>query len=89
MSENCWEHKKCGREPGGANAQTKGTCPVMTFQALEGKNGGTGGGRCCWRVPEPKGCGPALPHWSDLDRNCLGCEFFTRVSREQGSSFIP
>ncbi|MCU0799764.1 MAG: hypothetical protein MUC62_08860 [Candidatus Thermoplasmatota archaeon] len=89
MTTNCWEYRRCGREPGGLNTLSQGVCPTHSFNDLDGKNGGQGGGRCCWRVPEPKGVGPALPHWSDMDRNCLGCDFFKRVSKEQGASFIP
>lgn len=28
MKLNCWEFKKCGREPGGLKARERGACPA-------------------------------------------------------------
>ena len=38
---NCWEHKKCGRQPGGHRVQELGVCPAATNTELHGAHGGT------------------------------------------------
>jgi hypothetical protein len=48
---NCWEVIRCGREPGGANENNLGVCPVSTEARLDGVNHGKNGGRACWGVP--------------------------------------
>jgi hypothetical protein len=48
MKMNCWQVKKCGREPGGGNEAQLGVCPAATETALQGVNGGKNGGRACW-----------------------------------------
>ena len=45
---NCWEFKKCGREPGGSKVSELGECPAATEIRLDGQNHGTKGGRMCW-----------------------------------------
>jgi len=40
---NCWDFKKCGREPDGENIAECGVCPAAT-------EGGDNGGRACWVV---------------------------------------
>ena len=47
---NCWEFKKCGREPGGAKVAELGECPAASYRILDGQNHGTNGGRMCWLV---------------------------------------
>ena len=47
---NCWEHKKCGRQPGGHKAQELGICPVTTYTDLHGAHGGANAGRACWAI---------------------------------------
>lgn len=34
--QNCWEFKKCGREPGGAKASELGVCPAATDASSDG-----------------------------------------------------
>ena len=36
---NCWEFKKCGRQPSGGKAVELGICPVTTDSTLDGTNG--------------------------------------------------
>ena len=45
--QNCWEFKKCGREPGGGNILKEGVCPAATFELADGFCGGKNGGRAC------------------------------------------
>ena len=36
MKLNCWQVKKCGREPGGAKVAEFGVCPAAAETALNG-----------------------------------------------------
>ena len=47
---NCWEFKRCGREPGGMNSRELGVCPAASETRVDGANGGHNGGRACWAV---------------------------------------
>ena len=47
---NCWEFKKCGRQPGGEQAEEQGVCPVTEHRKLHGIHGGVNAGRACWIV---------------------------------------
>lgn len=44
MKVNCWELRKCGREPGGANVSEFGLCPAATEARVDGMNRGAKGG---------------------------------------------
>ena len=48
--KNCWEFKKCGREPGGARADELGVCPVAMKTGYYGLDGEIEVGRLCWYV---------------------------------------
>lgn len=50
MSKNCWEVKKCGRQPGGSLVLDLGICPAALNSSLEGIHGGDKCGRACWVV---------------------------------------
>ncbi len=41
---NCWEFKKCGREPGGAKIEE---CLAAKDSEIDGTNSGKKGGRVC------------------------------------------
>ncbi len=84
---NCWEFKKCGREPGGAKVGELGECPAAKQDWLDGQNGGTQGGRLCWIVQATL-CGNQVQgdFFSKLG-NCVKCEFLKSVMREEGSNF--
>ena len=47
---NCWEVKKCGREPHGAKATELGICPATSDTQYTGKNAGINASKYCWRV---------------------------------------
>ena len=50
MKINCWEFKKCGRQPGGAKAAELGVCPATVSAVLNGAHGGQNAGRACWVI---------------------------------------
>jgi len=53
---NCWEYKKCGREPRGKNVHMLGVCPVAGDTTADGLNDGKNGGRLCWVILQKAVC---------------------------------
>lgn len=85
--QNCWDYHGCGREAGGAKVKELGVCPASVNKKLDGFNRGTCGGRSCF-VVEGTLCGSQKQGDVDDKRdNCLKCEFYKQVKREEGASF--
>ena len=81
---NCWEFKKCGREPGGANAQKYGVCAASTETSANNLNGGKNGGRACWAVAGTA-CGGTIQGTFALKLGkCLRCDFYRLIVQEEG-----
>ncbi|EKD33027.1 MAG: hypothetical protein ACD_76C00102G0007 [uncultured bacterium] len=81
---NCWEFKRCGREPYGAKAQTLGVCPAATERRLDGVHGGRNSGRACWVVAGTFCRGEVQGTYADKEHRCSQCDFFLRVREEHG-----
>ncbi len=84
MSINCWDYKKCGREPGGAKVAELGVCPAAVDQTTDGLNGGKNGGRICWAVTGTFCDGKVQGAFAEKEITCLNCEFFKVVKDEEG-----
>ncbi len=85
--QNCWEFKKCGREPGGVNAAERGVCPASQETNIDGLNFGKNGGRICWAIAGTF-CGEVEPA-GDFARqllSCMDCDFFKKVQAEEGTA---
>ncbi|MFC1706162.1 helix-turn-helix domain-containing protein [Planctomycetota bacterium] len=81
---NCWEVLKCGREPGGSNAQLDGPCTAAQERAANGVNSGTNGGRICWAISGTF-CGAQVEGTDAMKFiSCLSCDFFYQVLQEEG-----
>jgi hypothetical protein len=85
---NCWEFKKCGREPGGAKAEELGVCPAAVDDKYHGVNKGKNSGRVCWLVPgtlcDIKMKGKRLKkQWE-----CSQCMVFQVIREEEGDNFV-
>ncbi|MFA6449894.1 MAG: hypothetical protein WCX65_10515 [bacterium] len=87
MKQNCWEFKKCGREPGGAKVQELGACPAATTADYTGANSGKNGGRLCWKVSGTYCKGEVQGSFASKYANCVMCDFFTLVKQEEGGAF--
>lgn len=85
--ENCWEAKKCGREPGGAKVKELGVCPAVTDKTAHGKNSGQNGGRMCWAVAGTFCGGKVQGTFAQKQLSCMTCEFFKQVKTEEGNGF--
>lgn len=79
---NCWEHRHCGREPGGAHADEHGICPAASETRLDGVHGGVNAGRACWAVAgslgrTENGCSCESPV------DCFHCDFYRAVITDE------
>lgn len=85
---NCWEVRRCGREPGGDRAGVFGVCPAAAERRLDGVNGGRNGGRACWAVAGTL-CSDELQgsHATKVQR-CHACELYLAVCAEEGEAMV-
>jgi hypothetical protein len=84
LKKNCWEFKKCGREPGGANVAASGVCPAANEAAIAETNSGKNGCRACWAI-NGKFSRELVPG-SPPNRlgDCLQCDFLKQNENEDG-----
>ncbi|XOF34075.1 MAG: two-CW domain-containing protein [Candidatus Electrothrix sp. YB6] len=76
---NCWEFKKCGREPGGKAVALYGVCPAAVEQRADGIHNGKNGGRCCWIIGDSY-CSDENGGYSTGNfMVCRKCEFYRLV----------
>ena len=87
MAGNCWEVKKCCREPGTVPRNGELACPAAHRTEFDGANGGKNGGRVCWYVAGTLCGGKKQGSFVDKQITCLACNFYQRVKREEGTGF--
>ena len=85
---NCWEFKKCGREPGGVKAKELGVCPVTLEIRCDKVNAGKNAGRCCWAVTGTLCGGKVQGAFASKVGNCMNCDFFKLVVKEEGRTYF-
>lgn len=85
---NCWEFKKCGREPGGAHVRDLGVCQAATEERLDGVHGGSYAGRSCWVVAGTLCGGQVQGTFAQKYKNCEICEFYRKVKEEEFPKFM-
>ncbi len=86
--QNCWEFKKCGRQPAGPKAAELGVCPASIERRTSGVNGGSQGGRACWALTGTL-CGARVQGtFASKLVSCQKCEFYEVVRREEGAAFV-
>jgi hypothetical protein len=83
MATNCWEHKKCGREPHGSKVNELGICPAATCKTTDKLKNGKNGGRCCWAVVGTLCGGKVQGSFAEKMTNCMNCDFFKIVWKEE------
>ncbi len=86
---NCWEAKKCGREPGGHAVAKEGPCPAAVEGTLDGVHGGKNSGRTCWVLAGTFCSGQVAGTAARKISSCMECEFFQLVQREEGEDVVP
>jgi hypothetical protein len=72
MGQNCWEHKKCGREPGGAKAVELGVCVAAPSH-----------GRDCWAIAGTLCGGKVQGTSAEKIGSCRACEFYKGVMMDE------
>ncbi|KKR18007.1 MAG: hypothetical protein UU65_C0003G0013 [candidate division CPR2 bacterium GW2011_GWC1_41_48] len=85
---NCWEEKKCGREPGGNKISEFGVCPASIEKRTNGLNDGKCGGRACWAIVGTMCNGKVQGTYAAKLGNCLNCEHYKKVIVDQGALFV-
>ena len=86
--QNCWDVKKCGREPGGVKVAELGVCPAAMETKTNGLNHGKNGGRVCWALAGTLCGGKVQGSFASKLANCLDCEFHKLVQKEEGKSLV-
>ena len=81
-TKNCWEFRKCGREPRGERVHEYGSCPAATETRASGVNGGRNAGRTCWAIAGTMCGGKVQGTYASKIANCQTCEFYQRVHKE-------
>lgn len=87
MKSNCWEFKKCGRQPGGDHVQEFGVCPAATEHRLDGIHEGRNAGRSCWIMAGTLCKGEVQGTFAQKYKNCEICDFYKRVKQEEFPKF--
>jgi len=85
--QNCWEHKKCGREANGAKVHELGVCPASTEFRVTGANGGKNAGRACWAIAGTLCGGKQQGTFAMKNASCMVCDFYKIVSKEEGTEY--
>ncbi len=85
---NCWEFKKCGREPGGAHTVDLGICPATVEERLDGVHGGSKAGRSCWVLAGTLCKGEVQGTFAQKYKNCGICDFYKSVKSEESHNFM-
>ena len=86
MKQNCWEAKRCGREPGGCNVAELGVCPAAAEARVDHVNGGKNGGRSCWMIAGTLCKGQKQGTYAMKIANCTNCDFYKQVSQDEGQN---
>jgi len=84
--QNCWEFKRCGRQPGGAKTAELGECPAAIETRTNGVNSGRNGGRACWALAGTLCGGTVQGSFASKLSNCMQCEFYQLVGQEEGAN---
>jgi len=85
---NCWEFKKCGREPGGEYEDVNGVCPAAVEKRLDGVHEGKNAGRACWVVAGTLCNGTPQGTFARKYSACKKCDFYQLVKKEEDSKFL-
>jgi hypothetical protein len=83
---NCWEFKKCGRQPGGEKVAELGVCPATIAGELDQAHDGKNAGRACWVVAGSLCGGKIQGTYAKKLLNCWRCEFMNIVKQEEDPS---
>lgn len=89
VKKNCWELKNCGRQVGGLRSRDLGVCSAAIDRKYNGINSGLNAGRYCWKIAGTLCGGAVQGTWAQKMGNCIICEVFEQIKKEEGASFKP
>ena len=87
MKKNCWEFKRCGRQPGGEHVHDLGICPSATEARLNRIHSGINAGRACWVVTGTLCQGEVQGIFAHKYKSCKACDFYMAVKQEEHPEF--
>jgi len=82
---NCWEYRKCGREPGGDNTAKDGVCPASVENTFDNFNHGTNAGRACWLVAGTFCDNRVSGTFAEKIDTCRNCDFYKMIHDDEHS----
>ncbi|MCP4338485.1 MAG: serine/threonine-protein phosphatase [Desulfobulbaceae bacterium] len=82
---NCWEYKKCGREPGGNKADKDGICPAAAEKTFDTFNNGINAGRACWLVAGTFCDDQVSGTFAEKIDTCRNCDFYKQIQADEHS----
>jgi serine/threonine protein phosphatase PrpC len=80
---NCWEYKKCGREPGGNKANKDGVCPAAVEKTFDTFNHGINAGRACWLVAGTFCDDQVSGTFAEKIDTCRNCNFYKKIQADE------
>ena len=83
---NCWQFKKCERQPGGKKVEELGVCPAAVDASFNGINNGQNAGRICWAVAGTCCGGKVQGTFAEKRKSCVTCGFYKHVQKQEGTS---
>ncbi len=86
--QNCWEFKKCGREPGGLHVHNLGICPATVEKKLDGIHDGVNAGRACWVIAGTLCKGEVQGTFAQKYNNCEACDFYRETKSQEFPKFM-
>lgn len=84
--QNCWEVKKCGREPSGSKNAELGVCTTSTNLKPDKLNSGKNGGRICYVLAGTFCGGKIQCVFAQKLQSCFNCDFFMIIQTEEMAS---
>ncbi len=82
---NCWEYKKCGREPGGSKSEKDGICPAAAEKTFDTFNHGINAGRSCWLVAGTFCDNKISGTFAEKIDTCRHCSFYKKIQADEHS----
>lgn len=75
---------KCGRAPGGENAEKQGICPATNDPSYDGFNQGDFAGRICWLLSGTFCEGKIQGSFAEKRDSCKSCNFYKKIHAQEG-----
>ncbi|MBU1702542.1 MAG: hypothetical protein KJ970_06890 [Candidatus Eisenbacteria bacterium] len=85
---NCWELKKCGREPGGFQVDDLGVCPAAAA-AWEPSSDKGDRSRHCWDIAGTLSGGIVEGSFAVKLMNCAVCDVFLTIQQVERLKPLP